>query len=131
MKYLEIFESFSKKQNNVDRILDKISKDGIDSLTDYELKILNNGGEDILDEEIVELSQRIMDNLNNGFFIKVDLEDLDTFFDILERNGIKVQRNCEWEKWGTKFYFILTENGLKHDNKEPKHDIYFPTFPKK
>ncbi len=131
MKYIKIFESFSKKQNNIDRLLDKISKSGIDSLTDYELKILSNGGEDKLSEEIVELGQRIMDNLNDGFFVKVDLEDLGTFFDILERNGVKVQRNCEWEKWGTGFWFILTENGLKHDNKQPNHDTYFPTFPKK
>lgn len=133
MKYIKKFnETFSRKQDNINNLLDKISSKGIESLTNYEIKLLNNGGlQDEFDEEYLILSKRIIDNLNNGLFIKVDINNIPTFFDILEQNGIKIPLNIEWKEWGDKFYFILTPNGLKYDNKQPNHDTFLPTFPDK
>jgi len=133
MKLLKKFESFSRKQNNIDYLLDKISNYGIESLTKYELKVLDNGGTDIFDEEYKNLSKKIINHLNAGFFIKVDVKNIPTFFNILDYNGIKTYNpnKIEWEKWGNKFYFVLTTDGLKHDNKEPNQDTFYPTFPDK
>lgn len=129
MKYLKLFEGFSKKQNKIDDLLDKISKNGIESLTEYELDVLNNGGEEESDEYGV-LAERILSNLENDFAISVDVANIPIFFKILNRQGIKTQSNIDWSKWGNKFYFMLIDGKLKHDHQEPKNvDIYIPTFP--
>ena len=134
MKYLKHFEGFREKQSNIDELLDKISQYGIESLTDYELQILNNGGEDVnkLGEEYDELEKRIMHYINDGFAISIYVDDIEKFFDILNKNGIKTERNIEWVKWGDTFYFVLTSDGLKHDTKAPyQMEVYIPSFPKK
>lgn len=131
MKYIKLFESFkekSKKQQRVNDILDKISDKGIDSLSDYEIKVLDNEGfEEELDVDMETLSKDIMSNINNGFFISVEVSNIDRFLNILERNGVNVIRNKQWPTQG-RLYFALIEGRLLHDYKQPNHNTYTPSF---
>lgn len=130
MKYIKVFEAFSRKQNIIDEILDKISSSGIDSLSDYERKLIDNGGvEDKLDEETLLLTDRIMTSINKGMFISVDYKNIDTFLDIMERNNINIERDINWPTKGS-IYFCVKDRKLIYEFKQPEgQEIHFPSFP--
>ena len=69
MKYIKTFEKFKSKQEEdyLNYILDKIQKHSIDSLSELELKFLNNSSFDIENEEIIKDLEKRNTNIDNGY----------------------------------------------------------------